>query len=400
MLSEQTRIKKMPISLDNEKVIDSHCHFLLPEKEAKEFYCYWNLSRLNLDPKHLQNTFAYRMVLHELKSFLSDDASTPDQEILAVRNELYRSDPAGYIEKLFRAANIEAVVIDTGVPNIETYGYTISHDDFQKLLPGEVKSRCVVRIEPIIYTLLKNDDLTFQDAIYLFEHELEEQIHAQNAVALKTTIAYHTGLDVRIVTEEQARTAYDAYRKNRGEAPGEEKIIRDYFVLLSLEKCMQRDIPMQIHTGIGDAPVLNLMKSNPWLLFDLVCDPYFQQAKIVLEHLGYPYIAESGSLANMFPNIWVDFSEIIAFASPAVDRCLKELFEMTPVTKIMYGSDSYGIPEIFWFSAVHFKRCLNNVLNGFIRDSILSPEDAHYIAGRILRENARELYKVGHSSGE
>jgi predicted TIM-barrel fold metal-dependent hydrolase len=91
----------------------------------------------------------------------------------------------------------------------------------------------------------------------------------------------------------------------------------------------------------------------------------------------------------------VDFSEINAFISQSVVHCLRELLEMTPVTKILYGSDSYGVPDIFWFSALHFKKSLEKVLKDFIHDSILSPEYAQFAADRILRENAWEFYKLG-----
>jgi uncharacterized protein len=387
----------MALNLSDHNIIDSHCHFLLPDKETKDFECYWNLSRLPIESKHLRNALNYKMLLKELRVLLSVDKKANDEEVVSARNKMYKKDAIGYIKMLFRTANIEAVLIDTGVPNLENYGYTVSFEDFQNLLPKEVIKRCIVRIEPIIFKLLLKEGLSFQELVFLFEQELDESIRNQKAIALKTTIAYHTGLDIKILHEAQASEAYIRYRKCKAGDLNAEKEIRDYFLLLSLEKCIQLDIPMQVHAGIGDAPVLDLMKSNPLLLFNLIRDPYFQKAKIVIEHLGYPYIRETGSLANMFPNIWVDFSEINAFISQSVVHCLHELLEMTPVTKILYGSDSYGVPDIFWFSAVHFKKSLEKVLKDFMRDSVFSPDYAQFVADRILRENAWEFYKLGNS---
>lgn len=390
------------MDLSKDRVIDSHCHPFLPERETKRFEQYWSLSRYSwslsgsqIDPKHLKNMINYKLMLKELGRFLLGNSDETEGKIVATRKKLYSEDPAGYIKMLFKDAGIETVLLDTGVPNIENYGYTIPVEVFGKLIPSNIKKRCIVRIEPIIYGLFQKEDLVFDEFVTTFEQELEENIKAQQAVALKTTIAYNTGIEIEKVTRREASRAYAAYRKNKDDERRVEKQIRDYLVLISLEKCIKHDIPMQVHTGVGDAPVHDLRGANPLLLFKIIGDEHFQQVKIVLVHGGYPYLAESGSLVNMYPNVWLDLSTVIPFASLGVARCLTELFEMAPITKIMYGSDCWNIPEISWFSAVYFKKSLGKILKELVHEDVISTDYAKFVATRILSENARELYKLG-----
>jgi len=67
---------------------------------------------------------------------------------------------------------------------------------------------------------------------------------------------------------------------------------------------------------------------------------------------------------------------------------------MTPITKIMYGSDCYGIPEISWFSAIYCKKCLGKILKELVYDEVMCSDYSKFVAMRILGENARDLYKL------
>ena len=128
--------------------------------------------------------------------------------------------------------------------------------------------------------------------------------------------------------------------------------MRDFLVFQTLEACLRHDIPLQLHTGVGDSPIIDLRNSNPLLLINILKDEHFGKAKIVLVHAGYPYTAEAGYLANNYPNVFIDVSEMNPFASIGIEPKLLELMEMAPLTKLFYGSDGYNIPELFWFSAV------------------------------------------------
>jgi len=380
------------IDLKTIKVIDDHCHYFLPKYEKKEFEKYWNLSRFTIESKHLKNYLGYRFVIRELGRLLFNNVEEDEKRILTERNKIYHEDPQYYIKRLFSDAGIEALLIDTGVPNKRNYGYTIELDDFSRMLPNDVAIGSVVRVEPIIDEIFDRSYQHFYQFIDAFESQLKDEIETKNAVALKTAIAYETGIKINNVDQSEAESAYTKYLKKREKS--DEKTLRDFIVNLSLEKCIEYHIPMQIHTGIGDAPVLDLRCSNPTLLQDIFVNEKFRKVDFIILHGGYPFLAETASLVNMYPNVWVDISEMIPFASLGVKKNIGTLLEMAPITKILYGSDGYYIPEIYWFSAIFFKKEFAKFLEKLVSEKMISCDYGVYVAKRILSENAREVYKI------
>jgi predicted TIM-barrel fold metal-dependent hydrolase len=83
---------------------------------------------------------------------------------------------------------------------------------------------------------------------------------------------------------------------------------------------------------------------------------------------------------------------MVPFASIGVEPKLLELMEMSPTNKILYGSDGYNIPELFWFSGIHFRKCLGRVLSRLAEDEVISLSYAHQVARGILSENSKALY--------
>ena len=149
---------------------------------------------------------------------------------------------------------------------------------------------------------------------------------------------------------------------------------------------------MQIHSGMGDSPALDLRKANPLDLLELIVA--FPKVKIIIVHCGYPYIAETGMMINQFPNVYADLSEMVPYASIVPERALLTLLEMGPANKIMYGSDSNYVPEVAWFAAIYFRKCLQKVLNGLVAGEVIDEPYAMEMAEMILHKNAERVYKL------
>lgn len=149
---------------------------------------------------------------------------------------------------------------------------------------------------------------------------------------------------------------------------------------------------MQIHTGLGDSPDCNILRCNPFLLYDVFNDPRFRDTKFVLLHASYPYLENLGILLNHYNNIYADVSSMVPFASFAADHKLLELFEMAPLNKVFYGSDGGGIPEHIWFGAVFFRRALARSLEILVERKYITEEYALTVACNILNNNVRRVY--------
>jgi len=384
--------KIMIINLLKNKVIDGHCHPFLPSKENEKFEQYWTLSMNHIPEDFMKNTLLYKLIIKELANFLELDRKVDDETVIKKRNEIYKKNPKKYITSLFTQAKIEKLLVDTGFPSAYFTGYSVDINDFKKNLP-KIDVRTIIRIETIIEPLL-DKKLSFKEFEEEFMNKINSNVSENNAVALKSIIAYLTGLEIRKVRRDEAVHAYDRYINSKINNLKEEKILRDYLFLCALEICKEKNLPIQIHTGFGDSPILDLRLSNPLSLYPIISDSFFKDIQFVLVHSGYHYTTEAGILANHYSNVWLDLSEMNPFAGIGVERKLLELIENVPLTKLCYGTDGYNIPEIFWFGSIYFKKVLSKVLSKLVYESIINEDYAYEVGKNILENNSKKLYKL------
>lgn len=385
------------LEISDSPVVDSHCHPFLPEKEEGPFERHLNLAANQIQREDLVNTFLYRQVIRELARVLECEGS--HEEVVEVRQKRYRREPVEYIRSLFEDAGIETVLIDTGYPYREFAGYSITPEEFSAIVPCRVREIC--RIDNIIHGLIK-DQLPFEMAVDRFHGHVGNAVK-KGAVSLKSVVAYSTGLEIRRSAEGDAREAYgellSEWKSGRSlreifySGSVHAKTVMDHFVFLGVEDSVKLGVPFQLHTGIGNPSLLDLRKTNPILLRNLINDESTRDARLIITHGGYPYIEEAGFLVNAHPNVFIDFSLITPFVSIGVKEKLLSLFEMAPTTKIMYGSDGHKIPELFWFSAISAKRALSAALNELMESREISEKWASEVAEQILHVNAKRIYR-------
>ena len=332
-----------------------------------------------------QDTVYYRRLIRDLAAFFGCDPSL--EAVVEARNSAVASDGyTEYVRKLYADAGLEAIVFDFGVP-------------LPQLDVAEVKGQLPVtvapifRIEPLIADLLKTD-YGWAEFKRTYDDTINEALTTQGFRGLKSIIAYRTGLDVSPLSrnEDQGYKALDAIR--RGLGGGSMKMLRDYLLCRAMEHCMEHDVPMQILTGMGDFEV-NLVLWRPAYLMDLLRFPTFRSCNVILVHGGYPYSREAGYMANVLPRVYCDVSEGIPFAAHGARSIFSEILEMTPFSKVVYGSDGYTVPEIIYTSAKLGKQALGQVLDGLVEDGFIGKGDVEEIAGMILAGTANRLYKIG-----
>src|SRR5437763_435863 len=167
------------------------------------------------------------------------------------------------------------------------------------------------------------------------------------------------------------------------------RALLDHLLPLAAEWAVEQGLPLHFHSGFGDRDV-DLRLANPLHLRPLLEGGALTRGRVVLLHASYPYVREAAYMANVYPNLYVDFSQAAPLlAGPGLTRVLEELLALAPVTKILYGSDAWGIPEWFWLAARAARRALANAL------AWLPAAEANWAARRILHDNAAELYGLG-----
>jgi uncharacterized protein len=388
---------KKIIDLSNIPVIDAHCHPFDPSRDKGDFRLHFSLSMWDPLPELTNNTvFSYK-VMRELGKVLNcknDDFDKISKE----RDKVYKNNPKDYIFKLFKAANIDTLVVDTGFPHEEFVGYSVDLHYFKNLVPCKVYP--VFRIEPTIYKIFKNFPKTFEDVKTIFNEDIEKAIKIQKVVALKSIIAYASGLEIKLWSEKEAEEAYGrfkkmSYKEFSKHKPGlDEKILRDFFVVMSLKKCHEHDLPMLFHTGMGGAPTLDLRLANPLLMQDLLAVEEIKETKVVLTHSGYPYCQEAAQMVACYPNLYCDVSALSNFFGTSLKSAMLKLLELAPVNRIMFGTDGVTIPESYWMGVLQGVNDVGAALSELVDSGWITSNDALKFGKLILNENAKKLFKL------
>jgi hypothetical protein len=379
------------LKIENIKIIDAHCHPFDPLSEGSEDLRFdFNLYHLGAKLDNIVNSLTSKKIIEELRVLLELDKNISDKEIISYRNSLYKKDPKKYISILFEDANFDILLLDTGYPDVEFGVEKVEFQDFVKITP--CKANQIYRIEPIIFQVFNQLPEDFQEAKSIIENNIKEAITA-NVIGFKSVIAYETGLEIKKKKEVDVAKAYNDFRMNKNK--DSEKILRDFFVYMAVSECNENDIPMQFHTGMGSVPILDLYKANPLLLQEFLEDEVVKKTKIILTHAGYPFCEEAGMLVSSFSNLFCDVSAISTyFGASALRKSFLRLFELSPMDKIMFGTDGGIIPETYWFGAKQGIKDLESSLIRMIDLGWISLKDAHKYAEMILHKNAINIYKL------
>jgi len=243
------------------------------------------------------------------------------------------ADPREYARRLLAETNTELLLLDDGFPATDV---GTPWDEFADWVG--VPARPVLRLETRALDEVRN-------------------AREQGYAALKTIAAYRGGLD---------------------------RVADHVLAALEANETNGDPLPVQVHCGFGDSD-LHLWRSDPSYLKPLV--ERFRETPFVLLHC-YPYVREAGWLAHVYGNVWFDLSLTIPHVSQPA-QAIREALELAPVSKLLYASDAARTPELYFLAARWWRRSLAEVL-----PELLPAEEAENAARLILRDNARNLYRL------
>jgi len=293
-----------------------------------------------------------------------------------------------FASRLMREAGITTLLVDDGYQTGETW----SHAEHAKRLPCRVLP--VLRLETFAQELLLRHDRfeTFVDAFVAGV----EGTRASGTVALKSIIAYRTGLAVQPTSAADAGAAFGPVKeqaKRDGRVRLATKPLNDYLLLRALETAARQSLPVQLHTGFGD-PDVDLLAANPLHLRPLLENDAYRTVPFVLLHASYPYVRELGYLAAIYRNVYADFGLANPQVAAEIPAVLRQLLGLAPTSKVLYSSDASAIPELFWLAARWARRGLGVVLDELMGLGALAPTEALQVARQILGGNAAALYGI------
>jgi len=233
-----------------------------------------------------------------------------------------------------------------------------------------------------------DDYLKFCD--HLFKMNVEKK-----AVCIKNSQAYSRTLFYENVPYCEARELFE--KPSGSLTASEAKKIEDFMFHWIIQKAIENDLPVQIHTGYLAGNGNTLDNGQPVKLNNLFL--LYPKAKFSLFHGGFPWTGEFAALGKMFPNVYLDLVWLPQISREEAVSSLDVILDCVPYNKLFWGGDC-GLIEESVGSLEFAKDVVSEVLAKRVTRELLTEDLALEIIERIFRENAIEAFNLGEKLGK
>jgi predicted TIM-barrel fold metal-dependent hydrolase len=376
-----------PIDLSHIPLADNHCHGIYRTQTPADVTAWRGLFTESSDPgmrsKHVSTTLFYRRLLREMAAFF--DCEPTEDAILTARQQFDEQD---LIRSFLRAANFDVLFMDKGYPPLDLLLPDAGISDL-----ANCRVAPILRVELLMQRLI-TENSTFSAVVDALRAALND-VRGQGYVALKSIVAYRTGLDIRTWMTSDVEEAFAAARREvqeKGSLRLAHKPLLDTLLHVTFEEAARQELPIQFHTGYGDADA-DMLLANPLHLRAVLEQREYKAMPVVLLHESYPYTQQGAYLATIYENVYFDLSYGIPFLGyHQMLEFTRAAFSVAPYSKLLYSSDAVGVPEIHWVSALDGRRILGQVLGECIANGDLILAEAEQAGTAILHDNAIQLY--------
>jgi uncharacterized protein len=377
-----------PIDLSHIPLADNHCHGIYRTQAPVDITAWRGLFTESFDhgmrSKHVTTTLFYRRLVREMATFF--DCEPTEEAILTARQKLDEQD---LIRSFLRAANFDVLFIDKGYPSQDMLLSDAVVSDL-----ANCRVAPMLRVEPLMQRLIA-ENTTLSGVVEALRAALNE-VRRRGYVALKSIAAYRTGLNIRTWMMDDVEEAFAVARnevQEKGSLRLAHKPLLDTLLHVTFEEAARQELPIQFHTGYGDADA-DMLLANPLHLRAVLERREYRAMPIVLLHESYPYTRQGAYLATVYENVYLDLSYGIPFLGyHEMLEFTRAAFSVAPYSKLLYSSDAVGVPEVHWISASYGRRILGQVLGECIANGDLNQAEAAQASVAVLHDNAILLYK-------
>ena len=375
----------MSLDLSAIPIVDNHCHSLLRNQPQDDEAFRNHLTESYIPEvarRDVPHSLVYHWAIRELASLLGCEPQAA--AVHAARRERGLE---SLTREIVERANFKTWLVDTGYGADTTFGL----DELRGFVACDIRE--IVRLEPLIERLIL-EATDFDGFLDAYRAAISD-LRGSGYVAMKSVLAYRTGLQLERVDRSTAAAAFHRVHemaRRDGRLRIESKPLLDFLILAAVEESARQEVPIQFHTGLGD-PDLDLTKADPAGLRLLFSDAY-RAAPIVLLHTGYPYVRSLSYLAAMYPNVYADLGEVQLFVAGDLRSIVRELLGLAPMNKILFSTDASLVPELYWLGAQAGRRALGQVLDEHIAEGLIDERTAIGMAEMILWRNAERVYRL------
>lgn len=296
----------------------------------------------------------------------------------------------GFYRKAFKAAGIERCHVNSIV--VDPFEATAQPDILQRdisilgLTTGRHEA-AAKRYGLEIETLADYCDLI--DTVFAR--------HQHEAVAVKTQWAYNRELRVGAVGLNRAAKAYVDLRRGDADATAR-RTIEDYLFAYCLGLATDAGLPVKLHTGYmagANRMPLERVRDNGVHVSGLLRQ--FPRTQFILMHIGWPYQHEYLALAKHHSNAVIDLCWSWILAPRSTADFLKAALTIVPASKLLcFGGDFMTVESTVGHARIA-RDGLVATLAELVEEGWLDANEALDLVGRLMRDNANELFPAPHS---
>jgi uncharacterized protein len=243
----------------------------------------------------------------------------------------------------------------------------------------------LVRLESVAETLAA-DGVDPAEFATRYGERLAAAVGAVSAVGVKSIAAYRVGLDLDPTPPSPAEVAAAAAQWLQDPR----RLDHPVLTRMTLAAAVELGKPIQFHIGFGDSDI-HMARVDPTLLTDWL---HQHRVPVMLLHC-WPYQRQASWLAAVHPHVHLDVGLTLHYVGPTrAGAVLAEAAELAPFGKLLYSSDAFGLPELYFLGALTFRRALGSLLADRVEAGEWSAADAARIARMIGHGNAEAVYEL------
>jgi hypothetical protein len=377
-----------PIDLSNVPLADNHCHGIYQTQAPADLTAWRRLFTESSDPgmqsTHVATTLFYLRLIREMATFF--ECEPTEEAVLAARQQ---HDDQSLVSKFLQAANFDILFVDKGYPPPELLLSDTMVSDL-----ANCRVAPILRVELLMQRLIAENG-TLSAVVEALRTALND-VRGQGYVALKSIVAYRTGLDIRTWDIDDIEEAFAMARREVqewGSIRLAHKPLLDTLLHVTFAEAARQQLPVQFHTGYGDTDA-DMLLANPLHLRAVLERREYRAMPVVLLHESYPYTQQGAYLATVYENVYFDLSYGIPYLGyHEMLEFTRAALSVAPFSKLLYSSDAVGVPEIHWISALNGRNILGQVLGECVTHGDLRSTEAEKAGVAVLHDNAMRLYK-------
>ena len=133
-----------------------------------------------------------------------------------------------------------------------------------------------------------------------------------------------------------------------------EKKLNDEILFPTLEVANKYKLPVLFHSGYPPpgTPKNVLSYSNPIVIDEFINS--FPKVKVIIAHMGYPWVDNALALAVQYTNVYLDISNLTYMMPLRLRDFLIYAKDLIGIDKILFGSDGF-VPEMIEIAVNYFE---------------------------------------------